>query len=196
MVNLGYSSSVPDTNYEIWSTFTPVWIDGIHQLLNMTYQATDIGDVYSQQLNKQVNASGAPPPTLASPPAPYATPTGLAGDIDAFLAVSDASQAGIALARMFLNINPAIEGDAPGTVVAARSGPSYAQTDPDYEYNWVRDSSLTMDVVETLYAAASNATAKQQYVDILFQYVAARAVEHNDPNLLTGLGEPKVRTWR
>jgi glucoamylase len=78
-----------------------------------------------------------------------------------------------------------------GIVVAARSGPSYDQKIPDYEYNWVRDASLTMDVVETLYAAADDDDAKSQYEKILFQYAKARAVEQNDPNLQTGLGEPK-----
>jgi glucoamylase len=78
-----------------------------------------------------------------------------------------------------------------GIVVAARSGPSYDQKLPDYEYNWVRDASLTMDVVETLYAAADDDDAKGQYEKILFQYAKARAVEQNDPNLQTGLGEPK-----
>nr|POE64151.1 glucoamylase [Quercus suber] len=191
IVNLGYDSSIPDTNYELWSTATPVWIDGIDTILNITYQAVDIGGSYVQQLNKAVVASGDAPPTLPSPPKPYATPQGLAGDMDTFLAASQTSEAGIALARMFQNINPAIDGDASGTVVAARSGPSYEQKDPDYEYNWVRDSSLTMDVVEMLYAAASDYEAKQQYENILFQYAAARAVQQNDPNLLTGLGEPK-----
>ncbi len=76
-------------------------------------------------------------------------------------------------------------------MVAARSGPSYPQKIPDYEYNWVRDESLTMNVVETLYAAATNKKAKAQYEKILFQYATARATEQTDPNLQTGLGEPK-----
>ena len=75
--------------------------------------------------------------------------------------------------------------------MAARSGPSYQQTDPDYEYNWVRDASLTMDVVQSLYSAATNVGAKTAYQDILFEYASARATEQNDPGLQTGLGEPK-----
>jgi len=94
---------------------------------------------------------------------------------------------------MFLNINPDVAGAVEGVVVAARSGPTYPQTDPDYEYNWVRDASLTMDVVQTLYAAATKSKAKTQYENILFEYATARATEQNDPNLMTGLGEPKVR---
>nr|POF01366.1 glucoamylase [Quercus suber] len=192
VVDLGYSSGIPGTDYELWSIAAPVWVDGIDTLLNISYQAVDIAGFYTQQLNKAVEASGDAPPTLPSPSKPYAVPEGLAGDIDTFLAVVNTSQAGLALTRMFQNINPGVSGDFPGTVVAARSGPSYEQTDPDYEYNWVRDSSLTMDVVETLYAAASEPRVKQQYEDILFQYMAARAMEQNDPNLATGLGEPKT----
>ena len=160
--------------------------------MNLTYQATDIGETYVQTLNLPVNASGAPAPTLPSPPAPYATPRGFGADITSWLAVSVGSEAETAFARMFLNINPDVEGAAEGTVVAARSGPTYTDTNPDYEYNWVRDASLTMDVVQTLYAAATKANAKTQYEDILFEYAIARAVEQNDPGLQTGLGEPKV----
>ena len=76
-------------------------------------------------------------------------------------------------------------------MVAARSGPSYPQKIPDYEYNWVRDESLTMDVVRMLYAAASKKKSRAQYEKILFQYAAARATEQIEPNLQTGLGEPK-----
>ncbi|KAK6428167.1 hypothetical protein LTR95_015689 [Oleoguttula sp. CCFEE 5521] len=91
---------------------------------------------------------------------------------------------------MFLNIQPAIPGAVNGVVVAARSGPSYDQKDPDYEYDWVRDSSLTMEVVNTLYAAASK-KQKSAYESILFNYAAARAFEQTEPGLQTGLGEPK-----
>lgn len=93
---------------------------------------------------------------------------------------------------MFLNINPAVEGAVDGVVVAARSGPSYEQKDPDYEYTWVRDTSLTMDVVEDFYAAATKKKARAQYEEILLEYSAARATEQNLPELITGLGEVKV----
>ena len=65
-------------------------------------------------------------------------PSGFGQDITTWLSVSIGSELETAFSRMFLNINPAIKGAAKGTVVAARSGPSYVQTDPDYEYNWVR----------------------------------------------------------
>lgn len=55
----------------------------------------------------------------------------------------------------------------------------------------VRDAALTMDVVVKLYAAASESSATASYEQILFQYSQARADEQNDPNLQTGLGEPK-----
>lgn len=193
VVQFGYSSSIGNGSWELWTTSTPVYIDGITELLNLTYQATDIGETYVQILDLPVNASGPAAPTLPSPPKPYATPKGFGSDITSWLSVNVGSESETAFARMFLNINPAIDGDAEGTVVAARSGPSYNQTDPDYEYNWVRDASLTMDVVQTLYAAATKAKPKTQYENILFEYATARATEQNDPNLQTGLGEPKVR---
>ncbi len=85
---------------------------------------------------------------------------------------------------MFNNIE--IPGAAPGTVIAAQS-----YVNPDYAYNWVRDSSLTMDAVGYLYAAATSKVAKSAYESILFRYAQARATEQNDPGLQTGLGEPK-----
>lgn len=189
-LTFGYSNAIADTNWELWTTSTLVYVDGITTLLNLTFEATDLGETYVEQLGQTVNATGPAPPTLPSPPAPYATPSGFGDDVTSWLAVNTSSELETALTRMFLNINPEIEGDANGTVVAARSGPSYTQTDPDYEYNWVRDSSLTMDVVQMLYSAASN-SSKTQYQDVLFEYAVARATEQNDPNLLTGLGEPK-----
>lgn len=85
---------------------------------------------------------------------------------------------------MFNNID--VPGAAPGTVIAAQSYVS-----PNYAYNWVRDSSLTMDVVTDLYAFANSSSAKTAYETILFQYASARVTEQNDPGLQTGLGEPK-----
>jgi len=191
-VALGYSSSISDTNYEFWSGYLPIYIDGITELLNLTFQATDVGQTYVEQLGINVSPSGAPAPTYtASIPPPYASPTGLANDITNWLAGSGTSEAAIAKAFMFLNINPNVTGAANGTVVAAQSGPSYPAKDPDYEYNWVRDSSLTMDVVQTLYTASTSSKLTSVYQSILFEYAAARAREQTDPDLITGLGEPK-----
>lgn len=160
VVSLGYQSSVVDTNYELWGASTPVYIDGLTEFLNLTYRAIDIGETYYQILNIPVAASGAPAPSLPGPPEPYTTPKGFDRDITDFLTVKKGSEAELAYFRMFENIEPAIEGALPGTVVAAKSGPSYEQKIPDYEYNWVRDSSLTMEVVEMLYAAATRRKSK------------------------------------
>ena len=190
VIGLGYNSSVED-EFEIWGAYTPVYWNGITQLSNLTFQATDLGETFSQSLNLTVSASGtAAPSPDTTPPRPYATPSGLSQDITTWLSTNGTSQAISAKRFMFSNINPNVSGPANGTVVAAHSGPSYPQTDPDYEYNWVRDSSLTMDVVEILYDAADNSSASM-YEDILFQYAAARATEQNDPGLQSGLGEPK-----
>ncbi|KAK6434864.1 hypothetical protein LTR95_008952 [Oleoguttula sp. CCFEE 5521] len=190
VISLGYQNSIANTNYETWGANTPVYIDGVTELLNLTYQAVDIGQTYTQILDLAVTASGPPAPTLPSPPKPYATPNDFQNTITKWLAVEDGSESEIAFTRMFLNIQPAIPGAVNGTVVAARSGPSYDQKEPDYEYDWVRDSSLTMEVVNTLYAAAPKKTSAV-YEQILFNYAAARAMEQTDPGLQTGLGEPK-----
>lgn len=190
-VSLGYLSSISGTAYELWGADTPVYIDGITELLNLTYAATDIGSTYVQQLDLAVVASGATIPSAAAAPAPYATPSGLSNDITHWLQAKNGSESAIAKTRMFLNINPDVEGAVNGTVVAAQSGPTYPQTDPDYEYDWVRDSSLTMDVVQSFYNASSNKQATAFYEQILLEYAGARATEQNDPNLQTGLGEPK-----
>ncbi|KAG9696846.1 glucoamylase precursor, partial [Aureobasidium melanogenum] len=191
-ISLGYNSSIPDTNYEFWSANTPVYLDGITELLNLTYQATDIGQTYVQQLQLAVKASGDAPPAPAAIPSPYATPSGFSDDITAWLAPKNGSQADFAKTHMFLNINPDIDGAAKGTVVAARSGPSYDQKLPDYEYDWVRDSFLTMDVVQSLHAASTVDKFTRKYKDAMFHYAQGRAVEQTDPSLtFAGLGEPK-----
>lgn len=48
-----------------------------------------------------------------------------------------------------------------------------------------------MDVVATLYAAASDARTKQVYQSLFFRYAKARAMEQVAPDTITGLGEPK-----
>jgi len=189
--DFNYVSSVDGSNYELWTTSAPAWINGIQKLLNITFVASDLGETYTQQLNVAITASGGPVPTLPAPPEPYATPSGFGDDITTWLAAKNGSQTSASLAKMFVNVNPAIEGAVKGVVVAGRSGPSFESKLPDYEYDWVRDSSLTMDVVQSLYAATTNPRAKAQYENALFAYSTGRATEQNDPNLLTGLGEPK-----
>lgn len=184
VIGLGYNSSIPNTNWEYWSSSTPVYVDGITELINITYAATDVDQFYYEVLNIAVVASGNPIPSAAAPPTPYATPSGLADDITTYLAPTNGSEAGLSKVLMFDNID--IPGAANGTVIAAQS-----YTAPDYAYNWVRDSSLTMDVVQQLYASASSSDAQNYYSNILFQYAQARTTEQNDPDLQTGLGEPK-----
>lgn len=190
-LQLNYQESVGNTGWEIWSAVTPAYYDGVDELLNITYQATDIGQTYHEILNADVTASGAPAPTIPGPPPPYASPLGFSDDISEYLEIASGSQPENVLSRMFLNINPSVSGIASGVVVAGQSGPSYPSNDPDYEYTWVRDSSLTMSVVQKLYHAATNSSAKSQFEGVLFQYAGARANEQIDPNLQTGLGEPK-----
>jgi glucoamylase len=184
-VSLNYQSSVDGTNgaWENWGTDTAVYIDGITELLNITYLATDTNANYGEQLNIAVTASGTVVPTLPTP-VPYAAPNGFSDDITSYLAVANDSQAGVSKLRLFLNIN--VPGAANGTVIASQS-----RADPDYAYNWVRDAALTMDTVFEFYAAASEPSAKSYYETILFQYAQARVGEQNDPDLITSLGEPK-----
>lgn len=48
-----------------------------------------------------------------------------------------------------------------------------------------------MDVVASLYAAGNVPAQQAMYENLFFNYSMARATEQNDPNLQTGLGEPK-----
>jgi len=119
-VQLNYQSSVSDTNYELWSSNTPyVNLDGISNLLNITFNAVDINQIFVQDLrNITVNPSG-PKPTSTSIPPPYATPTGFSKDISNFLAAAKGSEAAKAKRFMFNNIE--VTGAAVGTIVAAQS---------------------------------------------------------------------------
>jgi glucoamylase len=117
------------------------------------------------------------------------TPSGFGQDIASFVQVKKGSEPAIALSRMFLNIDPALPGAVEGVVVAGRSGPDFASKVTNYEFDWVRDSSLTMDVVQQLYCAATNKAARQQYESTLFTYAAGRAVEQNDPSMYVPLSQ-------
>ncbi len=81
-MDLNYISSVNGSDnhddWEYWGAATPVYVDGISELLNITFEALDIGQSFDQILNVPVEASGAPIPSLPAPPAPYATPLGFA----------------------------------------------------------------------------------------------------------------------
>ena len=114
-MSLGYLESIgTDGKWEFWGANTPIYVDGITELLNITYQATDIGKTYDQILDIEVKASGAAAPTLPQPPKPYAQPQGFGNDITKFLSVSSGSEAETAFEQMFVNINPAVQGAAKG----------------------------------------------------------------------------------
>lgn len=180
-VALSYVSAVTTNNkWQIWTASTPAYVDGITELLNITYRAVNINKVYSQRLNIPVIATGEVAPTPQVAPVPYATPNGFSDDITSWLAIGDTSQLAICKSRMFDNINSV--GASNGTVVASTSTAS-----PDYHYNWIRDAALTMDVVVDLYTAATLPSATSFYEEILFQYSQARAEQQQ----LGSLGEPK-----
>ena len=84
VISLSYNESIVNTNWEYWSASAPVYVDGITELINITYAATDVNQFYSQQLGISVVASGNPTPSSASAPTPYATPSGLASDITTY----------------------------------------------------------------------------------------------------------------
>lgn len=119
-VQLGYQESIANTNYEFWTSSTPyINLDGIKSLLNLTFQATDIGQTYVQNLSNITVKTSGPKPSTSTIPAPYATPTGFGKDITNFLAAAKGSEAAIAKRRMFNNIE--VTDAAIGTVVAAQS---------------------------------------------------------------------------
>lgn len=69
----------------------------------------------------------------------------------------------------------------PGMVVASPS-----RTNPDYYYDWVRDTALTMRALIDLYELRKDSKIKQ----MIFTWIEAEAHRQNLPTL-SGLGEPK-----
>ncbi|KAB8556618.1 hypothetical protein FH972_025655 [Carpinus fangiana] len=180
ILQLGYAGDVPGASgWENWiASAQYANLDGVQRLVNITYQDLDAPRDYSQILNEAVTASG-PTPTTSSIPRPYATPSGFAGDITNYTLPNAASHVGVAKSKLFANVFPN------GTVIAAQSFVA-----PDYAFDWVRDSSLTFDVIEQFYEAASG-EKKSLYASLLFNYAKGRVSQQLDPNLQTGLGEPK-----
>ena len=85
--------------------------------------------------------------------------------------------------KMMANISPS--GAAPGVVVA-----SPQPSGPNYLYHWVRDASLTMDVVVSLFARTSDILEKNYYRDRLVEF--ARFSRRNQmTSTRGGMGEPK-----
>jgi len=185
IISLGWVAMADNTNngWEYWAAQTPVYLDGLTKLVNLTYDALDINQHFVQTLNIDVQPSGSPPPAPPPEPVPYARPQGFSSDISDYLVANASTQASISKKRMFDNISP--EGAVKGLVAAAQS-----KADPDYWYHWVRDAALTMDVVVILYDAASPGK-KAFYEDTLFAYAEASNNEQNDPTAITGLAEPK-----
>jgi glucoamylase len=72
-------------------------------------------------------------------------------------------------------------GAAAGAVVASPS-----KTDPDYYYHWVRDASLTMDLIAELHAEGAT-----KYDRKLVDYATFSRRLQQTPNPSNGLGEPK-----
>lgn len=116
VIPLGYGSDVSGSaGWENWFASVPyVYLDGISQIVNVTYQNTDAGTTYTATPNVSVVASG-PTPTTSTIPAAYASPTGFAADIDSYIAATSASYAGAAKTLLFNNVF------TNGTVVAAQS---------------------------------------------------------------------------
>ncbi|SIO26811.1 Astacin (Peptidase family M12A) [Singulisphaera sp. GP187] len=80
-----------------------------------------------------------------------------------------------------------------GAVIASPS-----RSNPNYYYHWVRDAALTMDVVVSLYADASDASTRRHYLELLTRYVNLSLGLQVTNNLSTalsrGVGEPKFHT--
>jgi glucoamylase len=108
-----------------------------------------------------------------------------ADDIDSWLA----QEKGAAAQLLLRNVSPA--GCAPGAVVASPS-----QENPNYFFHWVRDGSLTMDVVVGLYENARSPSDKQALFQRLSEFVDFSRQNQLTPNPSgaaddLGLGEPK-----
>lgn len=89
----------------------------------------------------------------------------------------------VALSKVFANISRSDA--APGSVVAAPS-----RENPNYYFHWIRDASLTMETLATLYQNTDDATLKARLKTTLMQFVDFSRQNQLTPTL-TGLGEPK-----
>lgn len=189
---LRYHSDVPDTKYEYWNAAESIYLDGVDRLLNLTYHAADKRETFTQILNIDVTPSGKKEPRPPTPPKPYASPMGLQKDITQFFSLTINAQTAKSKSAFFANIHPDLPGVADGTVVAARSGPSFPQKDPNYEYDWVRDAALVLDTVVQFYNSTTDDKLMGKYETLLFQYAKKRAQQQKAADSSIGsLGEPK-----
>ncbi len=94
------------------------------------------------------------------------------------------SQSVRSIRGVFLNISP--PGAAPGAVSASPS-----KQDPDYFFHWVRDSSIVMGEVASLYARSKDPKDRDFLFKIFDQFVDFSRSNQSTVNLSGGVGEPK-----
>ncbi len=88
------------------------------------------------------------------------------------------------LTRLAANISPV--GTFPGVVIAAPS-----KQNPNYFFHWVRDASLVMDVVVSLYLSETDAAKKNHYEKQLIDYIDFSRLNQTVATLSGGVGEPR-----
>ncbi len=101
------------------------------------------------------------------------------------------AEAAHAKGGLLANISPA--GTKAGAVVASPS-----RREPDYFFHWTRDAALVMDVVAGWYSSTTDAAARQEYAQLLDDYVRfSRGTQTtgtpsgDSSNNYAGYGEPK-----
>ncbi len=87
------------------------------------------------------------------------------------------------ITNLFANISP--QGAASGAVVASPS-----TTNPNYFKHWVRDASLTMNLVISFYENTQDATQRATYYQRMMDFASFSRKNQLTPNLSGGLGEP------
>lgn len=174
-------------NWELWSISSPIYQEeGLTKLLNVTFDSITTGEVYSQELNIEVEQEGEIKESEKAPE-PKVTPSGFYEDIDNWLNPTDLNaQSYKSKTRVFDNIN--VNGSVPGLVIAAQS-----YYEPDYAYHWIRDAGLTFDAIFKLYESLPNrdSPAARDIEDYFLQFIQASIDEQKDRSAIAGLGEPK-----
>ncbi|WP_437594806.1 glycoside hydrolase family 15 protein [Sorangium sp. So ce1000] len=90
-------------------------------------------------------------------------------------------------ARELLLKNVSPPGAIPGAIVASPS-----RSDPDYYFHWVRDSGIAVKAVLSLYQSATQAAARQWYLNLLMDFVNfSRHIQRTAARSPAGQGEPK-----
>ncbi|KAJ3333191.1 glycoside hydrolase 15 protein [Blyttiomyces sp. JEL0837] len=182
-----YGSGPDASNNEQWVFRCPVDDAGITQFYaKYTVNNQDFYDSNGGPgLNYQVTVNQQPPPVAPA--------NGFQADVTAWFS----SAVTAAEPYLFRNIHP--PGSRAGSVTAAGPNQFQNQTDNIYQFHWTRDSSLVMDVVNTLYKTRSN---DAYYEGLLFDYRDLTRFQQtsydpntqdqaNNPGLDSILGEPK-----